>query len=286
MDTNKSESPAGNYARRFEILRRLALSGAAGDDLTASVENALEGACALLELSAGRIILFSETGESALNVGYAVSDSEKAVLDELESDLFETLRRKRNLRSAYVTFGGDNPLSAFTLPLQRKGVVFGAALGTKPGHGKLSDEDEFLESLAAAIAMTVVVDSSDSFEAPGARRAVREEIDRARLKAVMETAVTVNHEINNPLTAALGNVQLILMQSDNLDPDIRRKLEIVEKSAMQIRDVTQRLLSLKVARSIPYAGKETMIDIGPEISADDSGQTDSDNPPRTPRRKR
>ena len=63
MDTNKSESPAGNYARRFEILRRLALSGAAGDDLTASVESALEGACALLELSAGRIILFSETGE-------------------------------------------------------------------------------------------------------------------------------------------------------------------------------------------------------------------------------
>lgn len=286
MDTNKLESPAGNYARRFEILRRLALSGAAGDDLTASVKNALEGACALLELSAGRIILFSETGESALNVGYAVSDSEKAVLDELESDLFETLRRKRNLRSAYVTFGGDNPLSAFTLPLQRKGVVFGAALGTKPGHGKLSDEDEFLESLAAAIAMTVVVDSSDSFGAPGARGAVREEIDRARLKAVMETAVTVNHEINNPLTAALGNVQLILMQSDNLDPDIRRKLEVVEKSAMQIRDVTQRLLSLKVARSIPYAGKETMIDIGPEISTDDSGRTDSDNPPRTPRRKR
>lgn len=292
MDSKKpdgSPGPSGasnQYARRFEILRQLALSGVAGDDLSVSVRNALEAACALLELSAGRVILFSESGEPALNVSYAFSESEQAILDELEGDLFDTLRRKRQLRSAYVTFGGDNPLSAFTLPLQRKGVIFGAALGTKPGQSKLHSEDDFLESLAAAIAMTVLVDSSDSLSAPGDRRAQREMIDRERLKAVMETAVTVNHEINNPLTAALGNVQLILMQSDSLDPDIRRKLEVVEKSALQIRDVTQRLLLLREARSIPYAGKETMIDLGQVDSPDDSDPPDSNASPRSPRRKR
>lgn len=290
MDTKKSDGAPGaasvsdasnQYARRFEILRQLALSGVAGDDLSASVKKALEAACDLLKLSAGRVILFSESGEPAMNVGYASSESEQAILDELEGDLFDSLRRKRQLRSAYVAFGGDNPLSAFTLPLQRKGVIFGAALGTRPGQSKLHSEDDFLESLAAAISMTVLVDSSDSLAATGDRRAEREMIDRERLKAVMETAVTVNHEINNPLTAALGNVQLILMQSDDLDPDIRRKLEVVEKSALQIRDVTQRLLSLREARSVPYAGKETMIDLGKDDSPDEA-----DSRPRAPRRKR
>lgn len=277
------EKAPGEYTQRFEILRRLALAGVGGDDLNVSVRSALERACALLGLSAGRVILWSSGNEEALNVGFALSDQERKILDELEEELFDSLRRSRRLNSAYLSFGGDSPLSVFTVPLHRREVTFGAVLGAKPGQTKLHSEDDFLESLAAAISLTVLVDMQDMVSSEAARAGgapSRDIIDRERLKAVMETAVTVNHEINNPLTAALGNVQLILMQSDKLDPDVRRKLEIVEKSAMQIRDVTQRLLSLKEARSVTYAGKEKMIDLGQDTSAEDAPESTSGRRPR------
>ena len=61
------------------------------------------------------------------------------------------------------------------------------------------------------------------------KRLEKELIEKERLAALMETTAAINHEINNPLTPILGNVQLILAEGDRLDPDIRMKLEIIEK---------------------------------------------------------
>jgi len=78
---------------------------------------------------------------------------------------------------------------------------------------------------------------------------------------VQETAVTVNHEINNPLTAILGNVQLLLMKRRELDDELAAKLQIIETSALKIRDVTQRLLKIRSARSVDYAEGTSMLDL-------------------------
>ncbi|HSH00701.1 MAG TPA: histidine kinase dimerization/phospho-acceptor domain-containing protein, partial [candidate division Zixibacteria bacterium] len=170
-------------------------------------------------------------------------------------------------------FDGDPPLGAFTVPLYRGPRILGAALGVRVGEAQLIKEDHFLESLAAAISLAVIA----QIGAGGAGSVDQRRIDDERLKAALEVAVTVNHEINNPLTAALGNVQLILMQKDKLDPDLRRKLEVVEKSALQIRDVTQRLLSLTEARSTTYAGDETMIDLNANSANDHDSASDTDS---------
>jgi signal transduction histidine kinase len=248
-----------NSLARFEILRQIAISGAQGSDLSESVKAALVNTSVLIGLSAVRIVLWGETGAVALNVCHSDDDQSLAILNELEDDLFEGLRKKRKLRSAFLSFGGENPLSAFTVPLIQGQNLLGAAFGVKPNESGIIREDYFLESLAASITLAVVANHGAS---PAASGGEQERIDKARLQAVMETAVTVNHEINNPLTAALGNVQLLLMKSDELTPEVRQKLEIVEKSAMQIRDVTQRLLRLTEARSVNYAGDERMIDLG------------------------
>ncbi len=269
MDKN-SES---NSLARFEILRQIAISGAQGNDLPGSVKAALVNTAALIGLSAVRIVLWGETGAVALNVYHSDDDQSLSILNELEDDLFEGLRKKRKLRSAFLSFGGENPLSAFTVPLIQGKKLLGAAFGVKPNETGIIREDYFLESLAASITLAVVANLG---AAPAGEGTEQERIDKARLEAVMETAVTVNHEINNPLTAALGNVQLLLMKSDELTPEVRRKLEIVEKSAMQIRDVTQRLLRLTEARSINYAGDEQMIDLG-ETPDDDPAKEDPQN---------
>ncbi len=213
-----------------------------------------------------RIVLWGDTGAVALNVSHSDDEESLTILAELEEDLFEGLRKKRKLRSAFLSFGGDKPLSAFTVPLISGKNLLGAAFGVKPDETGIIREDYFLEALAASITLAVVAQHGSALAGEN-----QEQIDKARLDAVMETAVTINHEINNPLTAALGNVQLLLMKGDELDPDVRKKLEVVEKSAMQIRDVTQRLLRLTEARSVTYAGDEKMIDLdGP--AADDGSQ--------------
>ncbi|MCH9031952.1 MAG: hypothetical protein IIB00_06795 [candidate division Zixibacteria bacterium] len=253
--------PENSHIQRFEVLRQIALAGSSGSDLKKCAEEAIRGSVDLLNLNAGRILLWSETHESILSATHAKAKKYAALLDELEEDIFSVLRKRKNLREAYVTFGGENPVSAFTLPLRRGANVFGAALGVGGADIRIVREDLFLEALAAALSLAVFANPDIKI---GSEQTLEmsEIIKKERLKAVAETAVTVNHEINNPLTAALGNVQLILMKRDDLDPDLRRKLEVVEKSALQIRDVTQRLLNLTEAKSVPYADKDTMIDLG------------------------
>ena len=95
-------------------------------------------------------------------------------------------------------------------------------------------------------------------------------INKERTAAVVETAVTVNHEINNPLTAILGNIQLLLLKHDNLDSGLRDKLKVVEESALKIRDVTQKLLRLTTPRSVHYSEGANMLDLSDDNEEDKS----------------
>jgi hypothetical protein len=82
-----------------------------------------------------------------------------------------------------------------------------------------------------------------------------------RTAAITETAVTVNHEINNPLTAILGNTQLLLMGKEKLSADVAAKLETIEKSAIQIRETTSKLMSIIEPVKSSYSTGMDMIDI-------------------------
>jgi signal transduction histidine kinase len=86
-------------------------------------------------------------------------------------------------------------------------------------------------------------------------------IKSERAAAVTETTVTINHEINNPLTAILGNTQLLLMSRDKLPADIVTKLETVERSAVKIRETTAKLMSIIEPVTTPYVSGLEMIDI-------------------------
>ncbi|GAI44552.1 unnamed protein product, partial [marine sediment metagenome] len=143
-------------------------------------------------------------------------------------------------------------------------LVFGAVIGIQEGERKLLSEDAFLEALSAGIALNAVAErlGQDTIISKDARR-------KERLEAVIETAVTVNHEINNPLTAILGNVQLLLLKRQDLDKDLSEKLKTIEASAMKIRDVTQRLLRLTSARSVEYTEGTSMLDLSDEQKDED-----------------
>jgi signal transduction histidine kinase len=253
---------------RYEILRSLVLGGVNRARLADTGQAALEQAAVLIGLDAAALYLWRADRKVELQLAYSQSDDLAAKLNDLEADLFDNLRRERSLVSAYMTFAGDPPCHSFTLPLNQGDKVFGAVIGLQLGERTTLSEEGFLDALAATIALNAIA-SGQAGVLP------RELIDKERLAAVTETAVTVNDRINNPLTAIIGNVQLLLMNRDDLDDELRRKLTVIEESASRIKDVTQRLLRLTEARSTEYVSGTSMIDLS---DPDESSSPDDKDP--------
>lgn len=243
-------------SNQFEILRGLALAGVRGERLQDAIAAALQQAVGLVGLSASAIYVWDEKQQVSLAVSHALSEPAGQRLQALEQELLTGLRKERNLVAAYLSFGGAEPMHSFTLPLYRHDRVFGAVIGISEGTRRLVLDDVFLEALSAAISLNVLVADLVAGQ-PGAPSAT----DQARLSAIQETAVTVNHEINNPLTAILGNVQLLLLKRQDLDDELVAKLRVIETSALKIKDVTQRLLRLTSARSAEYIEGTSMLDL-------------------------
>ncbi|MBN2226795.1 MAG: hypothetical protein JW763_05475 [candidate division Zixibacteria bacterium] len=240
---------------QFEILRDIAIATSSDKQPTQIAEAALTAAMALIGLSAGQMLIWDDQGRELLTAGRHETEQEKKRLADLEHDLFDGLRKQRRLESAYLSFGGENPVAGFTLPLKKGNRIIGAVLGIQPGSGSLVREDEFLEALAAALTVSLAAAGVTATGDP------KTQIRQERINAILETTATLNHEINNPLTAVLGNIQLLLMRKDKLDEELAKKLQVVEESALRIRTVMQKLLNINKDTVADYANGLKMIDL-------------------------
>jgi len=86
-------------------------------------------------------------------------------------------------------------------------------------------------------------------------------IEAERLAAITETAISVNHEINNPLCSILGNTQLMLMQRESLDPNIVNKLHSIEKQISRIQEIAKQLGKITNPVLKEYIGGKKMLDV-------------------------
>ncbi|NOZ74629.1 MAG: GAF domain-containing protein [FCB group bacterium] len=87
-------------------------------------------------------------------------------------------------------------------------------------------------------------------------------IEKERLAAVGEIVVTVNHEINNPLTAIMGAAELAQANLRMNQPDnIERHLLMILKSANRIQAITQKITALKKTQTIPYIDEYSMMEL-------------------------
>ena len=82
-----------------------------------------------------------------------------------------------------------------------------------------------------------------------------------RLAAVIETAVAVNHAINNPLVPILGNAQFLLANDRIEDEDVRRRLKVIVNNARRIHDVTRKLARITHPVTKEYLQGTRMLDI-------------------------
>jgi DNA-binding response OmpR family regulator len=93
------------------------------------------------------------------------------------------------------------------------------------------------------------------------RREHDSQVQLHRVQAIGEIAAAVAHEVNNPLAAALGTLDLTLMRHD-IGPDVRRNLEATRQELWRIATVLSQLSDVR-DRTMPYVGPDRMIVLGP-----------------------
>jgi signal transduction histidine kinase len=93
-------------------------------------------------------------------------------------------------------------------------------------------------------------------------------VKNERLAAIGEVGLAIRHEINNPLGTIVGFADLLLMQPEHLPPDAQRKMDLIRRSALRIRDVLRRLEDVKDDRPVEYIPGLQMTDLRSRLPGD------------------
>ncbi len=70
-------------------------------------------------------------------------------------------------------------------------------------------------------------------------------MDATGYREVVDLVRRVRHDASNPLTAALGNVQLLLEDPAVTDPAVREGLEVVESELRRLAEILKRLNEIR-----------------------------------------
>ena len=97
-----------------------------------------------------------------------------------------------------------------------------------------------------------------------AQRRAEDELAKARwLSGIGEATLSLQHEINNPLSALLGNAELMMMELEEKG-ERNELLDVIHEQALRIADVVRRLRRLKNPESVDYVGGSRMINFWKE----------------------
>jgi len=179
----------------------------------------------------------------------------------MEEKMLSILRDEFAVTSTFLTFEKEVPYNLFSYPLRLGSDTVGTISGISSGDRNLTGEEEFIKAVSAVLALVVGRGQS-------ALTTESNDVIKAKTEAIVETAVTINHEVNNPLTAVLGNIQLLLLNADELTPHVVQKLKAVEESALKIKEVTQNLMRITEPSVVEYTTGLKMIDLEKSILGD------------------
>src|SRR3989304_2298199 len=85
-------------------------------------------------------------------------------------------------------------------------------------------------------------------------------IKAERLAPLGEVTRAVEHEINNPLNVIVNWAE-IYREDDDIDPEVRKKFQVIYEMAMRIQAVIRKLSEIKDAKSIEFLKGQKMTDI-------------------------
>ena len=223
------------------------------------LEEGLASACQIIGLEAGYLSVWRE--QKPLGQAWFGEGTDRNLLEEIEQNLLNQLWKGYKVQSLYLTLKKEGLKSLFSYPVKKGNEIAGAISGISAGPRNLSLEEEFVEAIGNQLGIALAKLEGFPAEKGVSIAEAEKQVKSARLNAILETAAALNHEINNPLTAVLGNAQLLLLQAKNLSPETVEKLKAIEESALRIREVTLRLMKIIEPVTVEYASGMKMIDI-------------------------
>jgi DNA-binding NtrC family response regulator len=97
------------------------------------------------------------------------------------------------------------------------------------------------------------------------------ELDAEKMKAIAQTAVTVNDQINTPLNVILNSAELIRLKSSAPD-DVEQPLDFIHQEVSKIKHVIQRLAKIADPKIKEYSGGTVFM-----VDMENSGQRPPEN---------
>jgi PAS domain S-box-containing protein len=85
-----------------------------------------------------------------------------------------------------------------------------------------------------------------------------------RLGAIGEVVIAVRHEINNPLTTVIGNIELLIERYGEKNDDLKTRLEAVLTNSLRIAEIVQKLQTIKQDKVVEYVKGVAMTDLKQE----------------------
>jgi signal transduction histidine kinase len=80
-------------------------------------------------------------------------------------------------------------------------------------------------------------------------------IAQEKLAAVSQVAASINHQINNPLSVIVGNIDCLMLEEPDLGAKAKERLKRVIGAALQIGKVNRHLLNIQSIATDPNLQK-------------------------------
>jgi two-component system NtrC family sensor kinase len=94
------------------------------------------------------------------------------------------------------------------------------------------------------------------------QKQLREKLVKAeRVGAIGQVGVAMRHEINNPLTTVIGNIELLMERYEDKDKEMVTRLETILNNALRIAETVKRLEGIKKETTVDYLKGVKMTDL-------------------------
>ena len=216
-----------------------------------------------------------ETLEEVATVGKRV-DLIESTQFELGSGLSAWVAKKRDsvLLPDIRKKCADGFRSFISTPLISRDKLVGVInVGHEQSNFFNEKHQQFLEIIAGELAGTIerakfekdLIEKNDALEKAQKEIEKQQEkiIEMEKFQVLAQVAASINHEINNPLTTVIGNVELLLLKSRNMNEEMEKKLRVILDESKRIGKIVEKLRSIRKIEVKDYIGHggEKMIDI-------------------------